>query len=95
MHWDIVGQSGCDVLERELPPLVFDRGIDFIVANIENAASGFGFNYKNLSPIKKGVNVDAFTTGNHVYAKREVIDRFDDFDGVLAHIIFQRPSRDW
>ena len=67
---------------KELPPLVFDRGIDFIVANIENAASGFGFNYKIYRQLKE-LNVDAFTTGNHVYAKREVIDRFDDFDGLL------------
>ena len=79
---DIVGQSGCDVRESELPGGIYDRGIDFVVANIENAASGFGFNYKIYRQLKD-LNVDAFTTGNHVYAKREVIERFDDFEGVL------------
>ena len=65
-----------------LPEIVHNGDIDFVVANIENAASGFGFNFKIYRQLKE-LNVDAFTTGNHVYAKREVIDRFDDFEDVL------------
>ena len=76
---DIVGQAGCDVLQRELPTIIADNNADFVVANIENAASGFGFNNKVYKQLKK-LNIDAFTSGNHVYAKREVMEQFSDFD---------------
>ena len=32
------------------------------------------------------MNIDAFTTGNHVYAKREVIDKFDAYDRLTRPI---------
>ncbi|MEK9726838.1 MAG: TIGR00282 family metallophosphoesterase [Candidatus Margulisiibacteriota bacterium] len=79
---DIVGASGMAAVEQELPDLVTERSVDFIVANIENSASGYGFNHRIYRQLK-ALNVDAFTTGNHVYAKREVMDRFNDYDQLL------------
>jgi len=76
---DIVGQAGCDILQQELPGLIKANNIDFVIANIENAAAGFGFNHKVYKQLKK-LNIDAFTSGNHVYAKREVLEQFSDFD---------------
>jgi metallophosphoesterase (TIGR00282 family) len=76
---DIVGQAGCDILYNQLPVLIDDYNADFVIANIENAASGFGFNQKVYQRLQE-LNVDAFTTGNHVYAKRDVLDNFESFD---------------
>lgn len=77
-----MGQTGVNALEQELPELKHQYGIDFTIANIENAASGFGFNHRIYRQLKE-MDIDAFTTGNHVYAKREVLDKFDDYDSLL------------
>ena len=39
---DVIGRPGRDVLASELPSLRERLGIDFVVANGENAAGGFG-----------------------------------------------------
>ena len=69
-------------LEQELPELKHHYSIDFTIANIENAASGFGFNHRIYRQLKE-MDIDAFTTGNHVYAKREVLDKFDEYDCLM------------
>ena len=39
---DIFGKPGRDVARRAIPSLVEQRGIDFVIANVENSAAGFG-----------------------------------------------------
>ena len=39
---DIVGKSGRNAIRRELPNLKQLKQIDFVLANGENAANGFG-----------------------------------------------------
>ena len=70
---DIVGHPGRNILERKFSGLLTEFNIDFTIANIENSASGFGFNNKLYHEFIH-MKMDAFTSGNHVYAKREVMD---------------------
>jgi calcineurin-like phosphoesterase len=39
---DIVGRPGREVIRKGLRRLVEREGIDFVIANAENAAAGFG-----------------------------------------------------
>ena len=39
---DIVGKPGRRAVRELLPWIVEERGIDFVIANCENAAAGFG-----------------------------------------------------
>ena len=39
---DIVGRPGRDLVRRGLPAIVEHHAIDFVIANAENAAAGFG-----------------------------------------------------
>ena len=39
---DVNGRAGRHVLMTQLPRLIARRGIDFVAANVENAADGFG-----------------------------------------------------
>ena len=39
---DIVGRPGRDILAAALPRLTRRHGIDFVIANAENSAGGFG-----------------------------------------------------
>ena len=43
---DIVGKSGRNVLRNLLPNLIKEKQIDFVIANGENAANGFGITKK-------------------------------------------------
>ena len=43
---DIVGKSGWNVLGNLLPNLIKEKQIDFVIANGENAANGFGITKK-------------------------------------------------
>lgn len=73
---DIVGRSGRDVLIANLPQLKQDLQLDFIVANGENAAHGFGIT-KSICKDLFSAGVDVITTGNHVWDQKEVIGFID------------------
>lgn len=84
---DIVGAPGRDILQRELEGVRNEYCIDFVIANIENSASGFGFSNKLYHEFIH-MKMDAFTSGNHVYAKREVMDKFDIYDRLVRPVNF-------
>ena len=43
---DIVGKSGRNSIKRELPNLINDKNLDFVLVNGENSANGFGITKK-------------------------------------------------
>lgn len=74
---DLVGTEGLKKLEKELPKLVKEENIDFIIVNGENVADGMGINekaYKTM--LNLGVNV--VTMGNHTWAKKDIFNFIDD-----------------
>ncbi len=75
---DIVGSSGRDAIRKYLPELHQKRAVDFIIANGENAAHGFG-----LTPtIAKEIfdlGIDVITGGNHTWDKKEGVAAFHQF----------------
>ncbi len=79
---DIVGKVG-RVATRALLPAIVDRyKIDFVIANGENAAGGFGITDKIVTEILScGIHI--ITTGNHVWDKKEFITQISKEDRVL------------
>lgn len=69
---DIVGRSGREVVIAHLPRLRRDLALDFVVANGENAAHGFGITDTICAELY-AAGVDVITTGNHVWDRREII----------------------
>ncbi len=69
---DLVGRAGRDVVVERLPQLRRDLGIEFVVANVENAAGGFGITQKILADLFSA-GVDCATTGNHVWDQKETV----------------------
>lgn len=55
-----------------MPQLRNDHKADIVIANAENSAGGFGFNPSGIAEME-AAGVDFFTTGNHVWDKREGI----------------------
>jgi 2',3'-cyclic-nucleotide 2'-phosphodiesterase len=70
---DVNGRAGRHVLTSQLPRLVAARAIDFVVANVENAADGFGIT-PELSEELLACGIDCMTTGNHIWDKVEIVD---------------------
>jgi metallophosphoesterase (TIGR00282 family) len=70
---DIVGRPGRDLLKAALPALVERRHVDFVIANVENAAAGAGIT-GDLADWILGCGVHVMTTGNHVWDKKELLE---------------------
>ncbi len=70
---DIFGKSGRDVARRAIPALIERESLDFVIANVENSAAGFGVT-GDIADAILGYGVDAMTTGNHVWDKKEVLE---------------------
>ena len=70
---DIFGKPGREIARRAIPAIVEQRGIDFVVANVENSAAGFGVT-GDIAETILGYGVDVMTSGNHVWDKKEVLE---------------------
>ena len=70
---DIFGKPGREIAKRAIPALVERDGIDFVIANVENSAAGFGVT-GDIADAILGYGVDVMTSGNHVWDKKEVLD---------------------
>ncbi len=73
---DIVGRSGREVVIEHLPDLRRRLDLDFVVANGENAASGFGITEKICRQFFDA-GIDVITTGNHVWDQKETLGHID------------------
>ena len=68
---DVVGESGCTSIKKNLKNIIKQKNIDFVIVNGENAAEeGVGISEKISNEFfSYGVNV--ITTGNHVWDLKE------------------------
>ncbi len=73
---DVVGKPGRQALARRLPELVDSRRLDYVVVNVENAAGGFGITPDVLAELDE-LPIDCFTSGNHIWDKKEGMPLFD------------------
>ena len=70
---DIIGKPGRELLRKGLRPLVDHYGVDFVIANAENSAAGFGIT-KDIGDTLLEWGVDVMTSGNHIWDKKEALD---------------------
>jgi len=70
---DIVGKPGRDCLRVGLQGLVDYHQIDFVIANAENSAGGFGIT-REIGEQILDMGVDVMTSGNHIWDKKEALD---------------------
>jgi metallophosphoesterase (TIGR00282 family) len=79
---DIVGKPGRRAVRELLPGIVEERRIDFVIANCENAAAGFGVTAEIVEELY-GAHIDVLTSGNHIWDKKEVMEFVDDYETLL------------
>jgi hypothetical protein len=79
---DIVGKPGRKAVREILPQLKAEMGIDFVIANVENAAGGAGITEEVVKEIH-GYGIDVLTGGNHTWDKKEVFSFIDNYPWLL------------
>jgi 2',3'-cyclic-nucleotide 2'-phosphodiesterase len=100
---DVVGRPGRRAVAIVLRQLRRDGTIDFVVANGENAAGGKGIDVGSAEELQDA-GVDVITTGNHVWAHRDIVAYLGENHRVLRPLNFApgtpgagwvvRPARD-
>jgi metallophosphoesterase (TIGR00282 family) len=88
---DIIGSYGRKITETVLPKLKTEHQIDYVIANAENAASGYGLTESVYQELK-GIGIDAFTMGNHVWDKREFMPFLDHLPDICRPANFPNSA---
>jgi 2',3'-cyclic-nucleotide 2'-phosphodiesterase len=69
---DVFGRPGRDLVRRGIRSLTDRFAIDFVIANAENSAGGFGIT-REIGDTLLGDGVDVMTSGNHIWDKKEAM----------------------
>ena len=73
---DVVGSPGRGIMRKALPRVFGKHEIEYCIANVENAAGGFGVT-KDVCDELLDMGVDCLTSGNHIWDKREILPFVD------------------
>jgi len=73
---DIIGEPGRKALKKLLPDLLCEFDIRLVIGNGENCAGGLGITLATAKELFDS-GIDVITTGNHVWAKKEIIPYLD------------------
>lgn len=80
---DLIGRPGRKLIFNHFNELLERYSPDFTIVNIENVAGGMGITKKIVDELEKKVNIDVYTTGNHVWDKKEFEKYVNHFEKVL------------
>jgi metallophosphoesterase (TIGR00282 family) len=72
---DIVGSPGRRIVSERLGDIVAQQKLDLVIANGENAASGFGITPRLVDELL-ATGVEVLTSGNHIWDRKEIFDYF-------------------
>lgn len=88
---DIVGSPGRHAVKVALPRLIERHGIDFVIANAENAAGGSGLTPEICDELYS-CGVDCITSGDHVWRQKEIIPRLETDNRLLRPANYSKKA---
>ena len=92
---DIVGDTGCLAVKKNLSKIKSENKIDFTVVNAENSfATGVGIS-ENITNELISCGVDVITTGNHVWDQKETFEFIKNEKRLLRpfNLVGQMPGK--
>lgn len=89
---DITGKQGRVAVKNYLAQNKDNNIPTFVIANIENASHGFGLTKKNYEDLS-AAGIDCFTSGNHIWDKKDIFDYIDDATNLLRPINYPVGTR--
>jgi hypothetical protein len=91
---DIVGKPGRRAIRELLPEIIFQYKIDFVIANCENAAAGFGVTRDVVEELYSN-HINVLTSGNHIWDKKEISEFVGDYETLLRPANYPAGSPGW
>ena len=73
---DTIGKPGRQAIQKLLPRLRQQYGVEMVIANGENAAGGIGLTPATAEELFEA-GVDVITSGNHIWVHKEIIPYLD------------------
>lgn len=93
---DIVGSPGVQIVRRAVPILRRREELHLVIANAENASGGSGM-YPSTYRQLKAAGIDAFTMGDHLYKKSDIISTLEADEPIVKPANFPNsaPGREY
>lgn len=88
---DIVGEPGRRAIKELVPKIVKRERIDFTIANGENTAGGSGITPMIVDELL-GYGVDVITSGDHIWKRREILERIAEDARILRPANYPRET---
>ena len=82
---DITGRQGRTAVVSYIKKLKEAEPDVFVIANVENASHGFGLTKKNYEELSLS-GIDCFTSGNHIWDKKDIYEYIDSAENLLRPI---------
>ena len=87
MVGDVIGRPGRKAVQKLLPGLRQQYGLDLVIANAENAAGGLGVTSATAKELLDA-GADVLTSGNHIWTQKEIIPYLDGEMPILRPLNF-------
>jgi metallophosphoesterase (TIGR00282 family) len=79
---DIVGKPGRRAVQALVPEIIERHRVEFVIANCENAAAGFGVTRDVVEELYSN-RIDVLTSGNHIWDKKEINEFIEDYESLI------------
>jgi len=89
---DITGRQGRTAVRSYVESVKQSEPDVFVIANIENASHGFGLTKKNYDELIES-GVDCFTSGNHIWDKKDIYEYIDEAENLLRPVNYPAGTR--
>jgi 2',3'-cyclic-nucleotide 2'-phosphodiesterase len=88
---DVVGKPGRKAIQQLVMNLRREYSPDVVIANGENSAGGLGMTPETVSELL-AAGVDVLTSGNHIWAQKEILPLLDSQMPVLRPLNYPSPA---
>jgi len=88
---DLVGRSGRNAVIAALPGLRGELALDFVVANAENAASGYGLT-PAIADELFAAGADVLTLGDHAFDQKEMLSHIETEPRILRPLNYAKTA---
>jgi len=88
---DIYGRPGRGAIQGHVSEIIEEVGAGFVIANIENASGGAGLTEANAQEMLAIDQIDCYTSGNHIWDKKEIYGFIQNTDRILRPANYPEP----
>ena len=88
---DVFGRPGRKLLIEKIKQIKKQYKADFVIVNCENASGGSGLSARNANDLLDIQEVDVYTSGNHIWDKKDVNNIMQESSRLLRPANYPEP----